>query len=97
MHKEAAGQDIALAAFGNLFDTLLNKRKVKSCVLGEFAVGPIFLSRGRYYWRGVLPGETQRQSISIKSKGVQYPLKIHYFILEWLIKQEQSRDAKSPF
>jgi integrase len=41
-------------------------------MLKKLTIGTIFLSRGRYYWRGILPGEQKRISIPLKPKGSRY-------------------------
>lgn len=39
------------------------------------SIGTIFLSRGRYYWRGILPGETERKTIPLRPVGAKYATK----------------------
>ena len=35
----------------------------------NISIGTIFLNNGRYYWRGILPGETKRRAVSLKPTG----------------------------
>lgn len=37
--------------------------------------GTIFLSRGRYYWRGILPGESKRTAVPLKPAGAKHATK----------------------
>jgi len=39
------------------------------------SIGSVFLNNGRYYWRGILPGETERKAIPLKPIGSNHATK----------------------
>lgn len=39
------------------------------------SIGSVFLNNGRYYWRGILPGETKRKAIPLKPIGSNHATK----------------------
>ncbi|MEN6306692.1 MAG: site-specific integrase [Anaerohalosphaeraceae bacterium] len=41
----------------------------------KISIGSVFLNNGRYYWRGILPGETERKAIPLKPIGSNHATK----------------------